>query len=232
MRNRVRWPGLLALAVLLAVLVASPASAAKPPKAADYIEVGGVGVGLAPAAPDGVRTEVVNAPPVCDGFPSPSGIGTDAAPSPDCGGYIPPPPPPPTEPAPPPCCAPPPPPAPAPTPTPTPTAWIGCKTFYAYRGLNHVFGYMLYRYYVQKEFCSNGFGLYVDNTWRWVEVNVGWQFQGHIDQTQTSGTQRSYYTQGKFSPPLASSFVTRYPYLRVCYGIADNGAFSICGSGG
>ena len=216
----------LMLIVLAALLLVPTASAANKN---GVVVVSGSGEGMiqvpssAYAAPDDEcmrYTELV--------------VSADILPSPNCGGMAPPPPPAPAPapgPAPAPCCAPPTPqpPAPAPTPQPLPN-WIGCKTFHAYRGLDHVFGYMLFRYYVQKEFCSNGYSIYKDETWRWVTVNAGWQFMGHIDQTQTLGNSRSYYTQGKFAPPLAAGFATKYPFIKVCYDIDGN--WSICGAGG
>lgn len=95
-------------------------------------------------------------------------------------------------------------------------AWIGCRTVWAYRGASHTLGYVLFRYYEQVSWCSNGFGIYSYGRDRWPEVNAGWRFDGHIGSSITGNhLARSAWTQGSFAFCLASTCVYRYPWVTI-----------------
>lgn len=78
--------------------------------------------------------------------------------------------------------------------------WIGCRTQWARRSLNHVLGYNLWHYYQQVSWCSNGFSIYSWSRDRWPDINFpGWAFDGHIGSS-LGGTsyRKEAWTQGAF----------------------------------
>lgn len=95
-------------------------------------------------------------------------------------------------------------------------AWTGCRTVWAYRGYNNWLGVMLFRYYEQVSWCSNGYWIYSFGRDRWPETNVGWQFNGHIGSSITGGTySRSAWTQGSFAFCLGTCYDRKYPWVTI-----------------
>jgi len=97
-------------------------------------------------------------------------------------------------------------------------AATGCRSVWAYRGYNHWLGYVLFRYYEQVSWCSNGFRIYSFGRDRWPETHAGWQFNGHIGSSITGGPHsysRTAWTQGAFSFCLAACYDHKYPWVNI-----------------
>ena len=105
------------------------------------------------------------------------------------------------------------------------TAVGGCRSVYAWRNYKTWYGYELWRYNLQVDWCYTGSTVYKLNRSRWVNCcGPGWSFDGHVGTSFQSGGSYSArsFTQGKFSFFLGTN--NQYPWISIT--VYANGGYS------